>query len=348
MSCQAKLRANCDFCSYMEMDKFNSLCINGTITGNRQWNFCLVMVIIDAAILSFTSVLLCLVVAANTVHSAIRFVLANILIASIAACLGVALICLRATIAINSHASSLPDVSFKIFLAISAIGGNGRSAFMAVFAVVVVVIIKCSSSAVKFKYLIVSVVVVWTACVSVGTILVVPGVVDLSQCLADVIFKAGEKLWVFTVLYFLLFVIIPCTLATVLPVYAFCYMKSHVVSENASSLKPVLKFTLFLLLGNGLGFFGNTLAAVGTFISRSANVNEDVLLDLMRLYHVSLALSLIPTPILILVYFKPVRMKLRKCVLRVCGKWCRSRLLPPKQDPMTEMMLAPPAVNNDL
>ena len=63
--------------------------------------------------------------------------------------------------------------------------------------------------------------------------------------------------------------------------------------------------------------------------------NEDVLLDLMRLYHVSLALSLIPTPILIFVYFKPVRMKLRKCVLRVCGKWRRSRLLPSKQDPMT-------------
>ena len=115
-SFQARLGANCDFCSYMEMDKFISLCINGTITGNRQWNFCLVMVIIDAAILIFTTILLCLVVAANTVHSAIRIVLANILIASIAACLGTALICLRATIAlaINSHASSHPLRSFSL------------------------------------------------------------------------------------------------------------------------------------------------------------------------------------------------------------------------------------------
>ena len=333
----------------MEMDKFNSLCsTNGTITGTRQSDYCLVMVIIDAAILIFTTILLCLVVAANTVHSAIRFVLSNILIASIAACLGTALTCLRATIAINSHASSRPDVSFKIFLAISAIGGNGRSAFLAVFAVVVVVIIKCSSSAVKLKYLIISVVVVWTACVAVGAVLFVPGVVDLSKCLADVAIMSGKELWVFAVPYFLFFVIIPCILATVLPVYAFCYIRSNVVSENASSLKPMLKFTLFLLLGNALCFFGNTLGTAGGLASKIVNVGEDMLLDLQRLYHVSLALSLIPTPILILVYFKPVRMKLKNCVLRVCGKWCRSRLLPSKLDPMTEMMLASPAVDNDL
>ena len=112
----------------MEMDKFNSLCsTNGTIADSiRKLDYCLVMVIIDGAILIFTSVLLCLVVAASTVHSAIRFVLANILISSIVACLGNALICLCTTLAINSPAFSLPD------LAITAIGGNGRSAFMGV------------------------------------------------------------------------------------------------------------------------------------------------------------------------------------------------------------------------
>ena len=219
---------------------------------------------------------------------------------------------------------------------------------MAVFAVVVVVIIKCSNSSVKLKYLIISVMVVWTACVALGATLFVPGVVDLSQCLADVIFLTRVKLWVFAVPYFLFFVIIPCTLATVLPMYAFCYIRSNLVSENASSLKPMLKFTFFLLLGNALCFFGNTLGTAGGLASKIANVGEDMLLDLQRLYHVSLALSLIPTPILILVYFKPVRMKLKKFVLRVCGKWCRSHLLPSKQDPMTEMMLASPAVDNDL
>jgi len=235
-----------------------------------------------------------------------------------------------------------------MILAILAIGGNGRSAFMAVFAVVVVIIIKCSNSAVKFKYLIISVVVVWTACVAVGAILVVPGVVEHStiSCSRD-FFQPGKEFWIFSVAYFLFFVIIPFTLATVLPVYALCYIRSNLMCENTSSLKPMLKFALFLLLGNGLGFFGNSIAIAGSLMIKSANTGCELILVLRRLYNVMVALSLIPTPILILVYFKPVRMQMRKYVLRACGKWCRRRLVPSKQDPMTEMMLASPAVDND-
>ena len=46
-------------------------------------------------LLVFTAVVLSLVVAASTLHSTIHFVLANILVASITAYLGIQLICLR-------------------------------------------------------------------------------------------------------------------------------------------------------------------------------------------------------------------------------------------------------------
>ena len=42
----------------------------------------------------------------------------------------------------------------------------------------------------------------------------------------------GNETWIFSSLYFLLFVIIPFTLATVLPVYALCYIRSNVMCEN--------------------------------------------------------------------------------------------------------------------
>ena len=333
----------------MEMSRNDSLC-NNSWTGIRHGALYLVIFVIYAVIIVFTAVVLSLVVAAKAVRGTIRFALTNILIASIIACFGFPLICLRIIlIKSNPHLFSSTDVSFQIILAIPAIGGNGRSAFMAVFAVVVVIIIKCSNSAVKFKYLIISVVVVWTACVAVGAILVVPGVVEHStiNCSRD-FFQPGKEIWIFSVAYFLFFVIIPFTLATVLPVYALCYIRSNLMCENTSSLKPMLKFALFLLLGNGLGFFGNSAAIAGPLIFKSANIGHGVALNLILVYHVFLVLSLIPTPILILVYFKPVRIKMKKCVLRVCGKWCRRRLVPSKQDPMTEMMLALPAVDNDL
>ena len=191
--------------------------------------------------------------------------------------------------------------------------------------------------------------VVWTACVAVGAILVVPGVIERAPfgCSANLVLEPGNEIWIFSALYFLFFVIIPCTLATVMPVYALCYIRSNLTCENTSSLKPMLKFTLFLLLGNVLGFFGHFVPTASTLIVKSVNTDAEVTWVLRVVYYVLLALSLISTPILILVYFKPVRIKMRKCVLKVCGKWCRRRLVLSKQDPMTKMMLAPPAVNND-
>ena len=328
------------------MDKIGSLCSTNGTTDTEQCSYCLVMIFIYAAILVFTAVVLASVVAAKAIRGTIRFVLANILFASITACVGIGLICVRVIITNSYHLFSRTDVSWKIFLATTAIGGNGRSAFMAVFAVVVVIIIKSSNSAVKFKYLAISVVVVWIICVAVGAILVVPGVAELAplNCSITGIFQAGSQMWIFSASYLLFFVIIPFILATVMPVYALRYIRSNLVSENAASLKRMLKFALFLLFGNILCHLGQSIAAAGSLISKSVDVcNEVLMIVLMAVYIGVLALSLIPTPILIFVYFKPVRVQLRKCVLRVCGKWCRRCLVISKQDPLTEMMLASPA-----
>ena len=69
------------------------------------------------------------------------------------------LICLSVLVSTNQFISC-KDVSaklvIKIFLAEVVIGRNARSTFLLVFAVVVVFIIKCSNSAVNFKYLVIS------------------------------------------------------------------------------------------------------------------------------------------------------------------------------------------------
>ena len=333
----------------LAMDRNGSLCsTNGTLmTGTKLMALWLVMFVIYATIIVFTAIVLSLVVVSNTIRGTIRFVLVNILIASITVCFGFALMCIRILIINNLYLFTHSDVSFQILLAIMAIGENGKSAFMAVFAVVVVVIMKDSNSAVKFKYLIISVVVVWITCVAVGAILVVPGVVELSPCSTGFNFQPGNQIWIFGASYFLFIVTIPFTLAIFMPVYALCYIRSNLVSENASSLKPMLKFILFLLLGNGVSVFGNASAVVGSLIIKDANVGNEVAWTLRRLHNVLLLLSLISTPILIIIYFKPVQILMKKCVLKVCSKCCKRRLVPSRQDPLTEMMLASPA-DNDL
>ena len=83
------------------------------------------------------------------------------------------------------------------------------------------------------------------------------------------------------------------------------------------TLKQMLKFALFLLLGNVLGFFGNFLPTAGSLIFKSANISREVARVLGLVYNGLLALSLIPSPILILVYFKPVCIQMRKGLWQV-------------------------------
>ena len=111
--------------------------------------------------------------------------------------------------------------------------------------------------------------------------------------------------------------------------------------SEVATLKPLLKFALFLLIGNMLVIMGHCVAVVGSLITRNSySIQIVASLMLVHLYNVLVAVSLVPTPILILISFKPVCAQVRKCVLRICKKWSKRRLVRSKQDPLTDLMLA--------
>ena len=184
----------------LAMDGNDAICnaTNGTVAAAGKWAFSSVMIFVFSVIFVFLITVLCLVVAAKAVPGTIRFVLVNSLIASMTICFGIALLCLGTLLLINrqvSHNDSV-ELALKFLLAVVVIGGNGRSAFLLVFAVVVVIIIKYSSSAVKFKYLVISTLVVWIACVAVGMLVIVPGVVSVVSfncSILDVQYRAGPN-----------------------------------------------------------------------------------------------------------------------------------------------------------
>ena len=336
----------------LAMDGNDAICnaTNGTVAGAGKWALSLVGIFVFSVIFVFLITVLCLVVAAKAVRGTIRFVLVNSLIASMTICFGIALLCLGSLLLINrqvSHNDSV-ELALKFLLAVVVIGGNGRSAFLLVFAVVVVIIIKGSNSAVKFKYLVISTLIVWIACVAVGMLVIVPGVVSIVSfncSILDVQYRAGPQSWIPAVLYYSFFVALPFTLAVAMPVYALCYIRNNAVSENATSLKPMLKFALFLLIGNLLCIMGLSVAVAISPITQLPDIDVEVVRFLVRMCTVLHALSLVPTPVLILVYFKPVRVQMRKCLLMICNKWCKRLVIMSKQDPLTEMMLVSTADN---
>ena len=101
----------------------------------------------------------------------------------------------------------------------------------------------------------------------------------------------------------------------VIPITLFSYVRANIVSEHAASLRPLLKFSTFLLLGNLLSAIGQSTPAIAAYVG---SPTTEVNLAINQANGIIILFSIIPTPILVLMYFKPVRDLLKRLFLRVC------------------------------
>ena len=82
----------------------------------------------------------------------------------------------------------------------------------------------------------------------------------------------------------------------------------------------MMKFALFLVLGNVINFVGQTTPLL--FVAFAPAGKDWYTLEKAFNYieAVFIFLSLIPTPVLILIYFRPVRQRMKRMLCGVCMK----------------------------
>jgi hypothetical protein len=119
-----------------------------------------------------------------------------------------------------------------------------------------------------------------------------------------------------------LLMLLPFIISIVFPVLTIVYIKKNIISTNKQTLKRMTKFSLFLLILNGIHISG-------TFISYSFVIfTPETWESNHHIIHIAwsnvetfiILLSLIPTPIIVLVFFKPIRQDFKKITFFVC--WC--------------------------
>ena len=336
--------------SCLKMDSFVSASAVGASTGGESGEIhafngtnmtmpcigCLVFAPVYLVILVLIFAILSLVVAAQALPRVIRCVLANILIANFTAGLGILMIVLARVIVTRVRHFSLTDIPCRFLIAFVSVGGTSRPLIMAVYAVVVCIIIMKSISAVKFKFLTLSMITMWLVCVAFSLTLFFPDVMkvcttEFGQCFPC----PGDYGLVYTVPFFLCFVLIPFTLNVVILITAFWYVRVNTVSENATSLRPMLKFCAFLLLGNLLSAMGQATPVIAAYVRTDSASPEAT----NRASGIIILLSIIPTPILVLVYFRPVRALMKQCLLCVCKNVRKKSLRVSVQKPLADRML---------
>ena len=91
---------------------------------------------------------------------------------------------------------------------------------------------------------------------------------------------------------------VPLTVSIIVPIVCLCYIRRNILTEGAEYRKGMAKFSLFLVVGGSINVFGHVFPSMITLYSAAPG---------LYLSYGSSVISLLPTPIIIVVFLKPVR-----------------------------------------
>ena len=270
------------------------------------------LLVITAIVLNITVITaLC---AAHSVSILMRIFLINLLIAGISVDLiGIGFI--LSGLALNFTSLPPPDLGFCRFLVWGySAGAISRLYCLAGFSIVVLLIVRYNKKEMKTLHIVIFLMSIWCASILLNTHILVPPIYAVQYygdvaCFprtldADII---KEVRYVFTAIWVIFGGLTPLTISIVVPIVVLCYVRRNTIAEGSSYNKGIAKFALFLVAGNLINIIGQSVVALIVYVSEPPGVYLSYLAGLI---------SVIPTPIMILVFMKPVRAQVTKVMCR--------------------------------
>ena len=263
----------------------------------------------------------------KTLHALVRIILTNIVASSELVIIGFIILYLNGIIQYLLLNPTPSDVACRIAYVLLFTGAAGRLLYMATYAVTVYVLARYAGTTlrtVEFKLwpilLVVSVIWVFTTLYNL---------VHVSDAFVKISFTSsytcighgnGAVAIVHSFIYTIVYGVCCFILSIVFPVLTLRYMKKNCISENKQTLQNMIKFSMFLFIGNVINLIG---ASIPLLLATFAPVGEEyykLLVVFNFVEGITFLLSLIPTPIIILIFFKPIRIRLKKITCFMCLK----------------------------
>ena len=274
----------------------------------------LLLLVITAIVLNVTIITaLCV---AHSVNKLMRIFLINLLVAGVSLAL-VGGLFMFSGLVLNFTSLPPPDLGFCRFLVWGyGVGAISRLYCLTGFSIVVLLIVRYNKKEMKTLYIVLFLSLIWCASILLNTHHLVPpiyavqyydGVACFPRTLdADII---REVRFVFTAIWSIFGGLTPLIISIVVPIVVLCYVRRHSMTAGSSYNKGIAKFALFLVAGNLINLVGQAVVALIVFVSQPPGVYLSYLIAM---------LSLIPTPVMILIFMKPVRTEVTKvmCCVR--------------------------------
>ena len=265
----------------------------------------LFVIMIPAAILNST-ILVSLLLQSSLLPT-VRLVLGALTVAGLLNAFGLIMQRLGGII-VSSTQNPNPNLEVcRFILWIIEVGAACRLTFMAIFSVSVLVIVITKPKYAKPIVFVVAFAAAFLVICAVCALQFSP-VIDATYAfgVSCVPLSVGAPTITFFVFYIILFAVVPLCVTVVMPIIVVCYIKRNTITDDVKIKKAMARFTLFLLIGNVVNFIGIVLPAVyvaqRTASSSTANGSVKEYIP-----HVLMSVSLLPTPILMLIFFKAVR-----------------------------------------
>lgn len=204
-------------------------------------------------------------------------------------------------------------------------GGSARLLFATMYAVTIFLLVRFSDKPISkpksTKYYIVTVVVIWIVAFSSASPLISSDV-TFGTASANMICNCSLYPIIFVTTHSVVFSILPAILSFIILTVTIHYHKRSTMAEKANDrvMKGLLKFGLFLLAVQAINVVTHVVIPI-MYVNLEHKLLDDTFFSFRSVFD-AVHLTAIPTPALILIFFKPARVTLRRwltCTL-LCQK----------------------------
>ena len=284
----------------------------------------------------FNGLIAILLLQSTSVAIQVRVPLINLLVETLITnvvqfCIGVISVALAL-----SDATEPPLELCQFGLWVYSVTAVARLLGVLIFSVLMFQTVACGRSKIRTKWLICSLVATWVIAILASTDRLLPDIFGFQYVggIACISTTGCPEYQVFRLTYSILWLVIaycvPLLLSICVLLGTLCYMKRHTISKGAQYKKALAKFAAFLIIGN-------ILSVLRAFRLRSLVQEVSAIIThsvVVYIIYISIFLSLIPTPILIVMFLKPVQKRLRRLL---CCKYQKDNETIPMQQAETPL-----------
>ena len=269
----------------------------------------------------FNVLLIVIIIVEKALPATIRLILVNILASSELVILGIAVILLASVILSGVDHLQPSEFICRLSLFAVASGAAGSLLYMATFAGTVYFLVLEGVAKVGFLRTLIVVVSIWVFATVPNLVLFLPEFLtvtflDNEDCAAH---GQGATSIVYAFTYIAVYGICSFVISITFPILTVHFIMTNTITENAQMLKSMMKFAVCLFIGATMNLMGISIPLLFATFAPTGDEYYTLVKAFNYTEGTLLMLSLIPTPIIILIFFEPIRNKFKMifCLLPI-------------------------------